>query len=292
LVRDDAEEFEALALEAAPGEVGDVLEFFGEDLVEDDPDDLDTLGLEEGAVHGDFVDGETDATAGDDDDLGSEEFGDGGVGEVEDGADAGVAGALDEDELLFPGDAVEGLVDPLDEGIEIGVLEVAPGEVWFDSDGRHVDERAVEPEDVVHEDGVLIDLLFVDFYEALSDGLDVADSAVAAFEGGEESEGGGGFAVVLPGGGDENARGDFVEEHVWVCAQGCGSEFAWQVFTGTGVELLVFDGLEADDGGDAEDVVGIGTTGDIGGGAVQAEEDLAVGVGAGDVLDELGGDVA
>ncbi len=60
---------------------------------------------------------------------------------------------------------------------------------------------------------------------------------------------------------------------------------------GWGEEGFVVEGLGADDGGDAEDIVGAGAPGHVGGGAVEAEEDLAVGIGAGDVLDELAADV-
>ncbi len=206
-VGDDAEEAETFSFEAALGELGDEVEFFGEDFIEDDADDFDAFLLEEGLVEGDFVDGFADAALGDDHDFGAEEFGDAGVGEVKDGADAGVAGAFAEDEVLFPGDAVEGEADALDEGIVVGGFEVAAGEIGFDRDGAHVDEGAIELVDVVHEDGVLVDFVFIDFDEALADRFDVADAGVVFLEGGEEAQGGGGFAVVLAGGGDEDAWG-------------------------------------------------------------------------------------
>jgi hypothetical protein len=49
--------------------------------------------------------------------------------------------------------------------------------------------------------------LLLDFDEALADGLDVADARKMFLQGGDQAERRGGFAVVLAGGGDENARG-------------------------------------------------------------------------------------
>jgi len=43
--------------------------------------------------------------------------------------------------------------------------------------------------------------------------------------------------------------------------------------------------LEADDGGDAEDIIDAGASGEIGAGFGQAEEDLSVGFGTGEMLD-------
>jgi hypothetical protein len=59
-----------------------------------------------------------------------------------------------------------------------------------------------------------------------------------------------------------------------------------------GVELAVVDGLESDDGGDANDFFDGCATGKVGGGFVEAEEELAVGVGFGEAVDEFEGDVA
>jgi hypothetical protein len=88
----------------------------------------------------------------------------------------GVTGAFAEDEVLFPGDAVEGIFDAGDEGVVVGAFEVAPGEIRFDGDGAHIDQGTIELVDLVHEDRVLIDLLFLDFDEALADRFDVADA--------------------------------------------------------------------------------------------------------------------
>lgn len=149
----------------------------------------------------------------------------------------------------------------------------------LDGDRRHVHERTVQSEHLVHQDGVLIDLLLVNLDEALAHGLDVANASVAPFQRGKQAQGRGGLAVVLPRGRDEDARGFFVEEH--------GSGVAGQVLPGAGIELGVLDALEADDGGDAEDVVGAGAARHVRSGAVQAQQHLPVGVRPSNVLDHL-----
>ena len=53
------------------------------------------------------------------------------------------------------------------------------------------------------------------------------------------------------------------------------------------IQFLIIGGLHGDDGGDAKDVVGVGAARDVGGGAVEAQENLPVAVGAGGVLQQL-----
>ena len=98
-----------------------------------------------------------------DDDLGVEHLGHLGVGEIEDRADAGVAGAFAQDEVLFPRHAVEGFFDLAHQRLAVGGLEILAGEVRLDRDGTHVHQRTVEPVDGVHQDGVFINLLFLNF---------------------------------------------------------------------------------------------------------------------------------
>src|SRR5206468_3665992 len=69
------------------------------------------------------------------------------------------------------------------------------------------------------------------------------------------------------------------------------SFLARQAASCIGVKLLVGDGLDADDCGYAEDVVGVGAAGDIRRRSIQPEEDLTVGVGAGNVLQQFAGDI-
>jgi len=150
------------------------------------------------------------------------QLGDVGVGQIEDTADAGVARAFTEHEVLLPSHPVEGLVDALDQGLEVGRLQVLAGEVGFHRDGRHVHQRAVQSEDAIHDHGVFVDLLLVDFHEALTHGLDVAHSAVALLQGRQESERGGGLAVILASGRDEDTGSQQVLEHGPKVARGGG----------------------------------------------------------------------
>src|ERR1019366_4414177 len=68
--------------------------------------------------------------------------------------------------------------------------------------------------------------------------------------------------------------------------------FSGQLFPRTRIEFGVVDGLDANNGGDAEDVVGVGAAREVGGGAVQAKQDVAVGVGVGEMTHHFAGDVA
>jgi hypothetical protein len=71
-----------------------------------------------------------------------------------------------------------------------------------------------------------------------------------------------------------------------------GAFLSRKLLSGARVKGMVFHSLDAEDGGDAEDFMGVGAAGNIGGGAVQAKQDLAVSIGPGDVPHEFAGDVA
>ena len=118
-----------------------------------------------------------------------------------------MARAFAEHKVLFPRHAVEGFLNLLDERFVVRRLEILPGEVRLDGDGAHVHQRTVEPKHRVHQHGVLVNLLLLDLDEALADRLDVADAGEMFLQRGDEAERGGGLAVVLPGGRDEDARG-------------------------------------------------------------------------------------
>ena len=92
----------------------------------------------------------------------------------------------------------------LHERIAIRRLEVLPREVRFHRDRTHVHEWTIEPKDAIHQDRVFVDLLLFDFHEALADGFDVADPLVNVLQYGKQAERRGGFAVVLPRGGNED----------------------------------------------------------------------------------------
>src|SRR5438094_319899 len=59
--------------------------------------------------------------------------------------------------------------------------------------------------------------------------------------------------------------------------------FSGQVLARARIQFAVFDALNAKDGGHAEDVMGVGAARDIRRRAVEAEKNLAVRIGAGDV---------
>ena len=85
-------------------------------------------------------------------------------------------------------------------------LEIFAREIRFDGNRAHVHQRAVHLIHRVHQHGVLVNFLLLDFDEALADGLDVADAREMLLQRGDQAERHGGFAVVLARGGDENAR--------------------------------------------------------------------------------------
>ena len=134
------------------------------------------------------------------------------IGEIEDRADAGVAGPFDDDEILLPGGAVERVLDAPDEQLVVRFLDVAPGEIRLDRDRAHRLQRRVDAEGLVDQDGVFVDLLAIDLHEALADRLDEADAPYAFAQRGEKAERGGGLAVVLIRRGDEDARRDVIHE--------------------------------------------------------------------------------
>src|SRR5690606_37369888 len=209
LGRKDAEERDAETLEHFTRVFGDHRDFVVLDFVENRADDLNALFVEKGFVESDFIDWAADSALGDDDDLGVEEAGDAGIGKIENGADAGVAGAFDEGEVLFPGNAVEGAADFVDEAVEHSgrIFEITAGEGGIDGDRAHLSDRDADIVNRVEEVGILVDLVAFDLDETLADRFDETDIAVEGFEGGVEAEASGGFAVVLPGGGDEDAPG-------------------------------------------------------------------------------------
>src|SRR5581483_11804706 len=192
-----------------------------------------------------------------------------------------------EHEILLPRHAVERLLDFAHQSVIVRRLEIFAREIGLYRDRAHVHERAIEAEHAVHEHRVLVDLLFLDLHEALADRLDVADAGIILLQGGDQAERRGGFSVVLTGGGNENTRGLSIHSR-----ERRGYLFARQMIAGARIEQAVFDCLQPDDRRHAEDVVRGRTAGNVRGRAVEAEQNLPVGIGAGDVLDQFAGDVA
>ncbi len=117
-----------------------------------------------------------------------------------------MTGTFAQHKILFPGDAVEGFLDPFDQRLVVRGLEIFAGEIRFDRNRAHVHERAVHPVHRVHEHGVLVNFLLLDFDKTLADGLDVADAREMLLQRGNQAERHGGFAIVLARGGNENTR--------------------------------------------------------------------------------------
>ena len=89
IVRDDAEQFEALAPQAAPGKFGNEFDFVRENLVENHANDLDAFALEDGLVQIDFIYRFADPALADNNNFRPQNFRDSGVGQIKDGANAG-----------------------------------------------------------------------------------------------------------------------------------------------------------------------------------------------------------
>ena len=204
-VRQDAEQVQAFALEAAPRKVGDVIHFVAKHLVEDDADDFDAFLFKQCLIQANFVNRFADAALRDDDDFCAKDFCDLRVGQIEHRADTGVAAAFAQHKILFPGDAVEGLLDFADERVVVGRLKIFAREIRLDGNRAHVHERTIHPVNRVHQHRVLVNFLLLDFDEALADGFDIADARKIFLQRGNQAERRGGFAVILARGGDENS---------------------------------------------------------------------------------------
>ena len=98
-----------------PDVLDDLRDLVGLDLVQDGADDLTPSRSNSALLSAISSIGRPMPPGQIEDDLGVEELGDARVRKVEDRADAGVAGALDEREILLPGDAVEGAADLVDD---------------------------------------------------------------------------------------------------------------------------------------------------------------------------------
>src|SRR5437867_3273155 len=109
-MRDNAEQFQPFAFQAAPRELGHVIHLVKQNLVQDYADDLDAFLLEERAVKRDFIDWFSNATLAHNDDLGLQDFCDLRVGKIKDRAHPGMARTFAEDKIFFPGHAIERLL--------------------------------------------------------------------------------------------------------------------------------------------------------------------------------------
>src|SRR5579871_3234340 len=143
-MRNDAQQFQSFAFQTAPRELSDGIDFVVQHLVENDSNNLDAFFFKQRLVERNLIDGFTDAALGYDDDLRAKNLRNLGIGQIKDRANAGMARAFAEHEIFFPRDAVERLLNFSDERFVIGRLEIFASKIRFDSDGAHVDERAIE----------------------------------------------------------------------------------------------------------------------------------------------------
>jgi hypothetical protein len=101
-------------------------------------------------------------------------------------------------------------------------LQVLARKIRLNRNGTHINQRAIKLVNLVHQHGVFIDFLLLDFDKPLPNGLDVADARVKALQGGEQPDRRRGLALVLTGGGNINAGRDSV--HGWSAGSGRTAE--------------------------------------------------------------------
>src|SRR2546422_49476 len=85
-------------------------------------DQLDAFLLKQRLVEGHFVDGFADAALSDDDDLCCDKLCHPGIRQIEDPADAGVAGTVAKNKILLPRYTVEGVLDFFHQRLVVGRL--------------------------------------------------------------------------------------------------------------------------------------------------------------------------
>src|SRR6266704_636651 len=116
-----------------------------------------------------------------------------------------MTGAFAKNEILFPGDAIESVLDFLDQHFVVGGLKVFAREIRFDGDWAHVHERTIELVYAVHQDSVFVYFLFGDFDEPLTDRFDVSNTRIMLLQRCNQAERGRSLAVILAGRRNEDA---------------------------------------------------------------------------------------
>ena len=125
-----------------------------------------------------------------------------GVGQADDGADPGVAGALDQQDVAIGRERRVGGADPGRQVLDDPALDVRLGEAARDVDRAHPAERLGQPEDVPHEDRVLVRRHAVLDDGPLADRLHEPGRQARASEAVEHPEADRGLAPVLAGRGE------------------------------------------------------------------------------------------
>ena len=200
-VRQHAEQRDPVPAEAAPQRVLDARLLVDPDLVDDRPGDPDAVRGEMRGVEDDLVDRAADAALGHDHRRRAEHPRDDGVRQPDHRADAGVARALDQQDVVVRELALRGH-DPGAEVLDHLARDVRLGEPARDVDRAHHRVRLRQVEDRAHEDGVLVGGVAVVDHGALADGLDEPGVEAAPPEPVDEPQRGGRLAAVLPGRGE------------------------------------------------------------------------------------------
>jgi hypothetical protein len=187
-VRQHAEQLDAVSSQPALERQREARVRLVVDLVDDRTHHLDAVSVEQRAIEDDLVDRAADAGLAHDQRAGAEHPSHVGVGEPDDRADTGVAGALDQDDLATTADTCVCVADAGRQVVHDITGDERLREATGDVDGAQRVGRIRQPEDALHEDRVLVDRLSVDHAVALPDRLDEPGLQPAADERGEQAE--------------------------------------------------------------------------------------------------------
>ena len=198
-VRDAADQLDPVLGQATTEDLGQVRVRIHLDLVDDRPQHLDPVLLEEGGVEHDLVDRAADTPFADDDHLAPQQGGHRRVGHPDHRADPGVPGALDHDKVLPGGDASEGALHLPGQVVADAAHDEVRREVPGQGHRAHVVQRVRQIEDLAHQDGILVGARAVDHQVALPHRLQEAKPMTGAHDPGDQPQRGGGLAAVLSG---------------------------------------------------------------------------------------------
>ena len=166
------------------------------DLVDDRPGERHAVLREERRVEDDLVDGPAHASLADDDRGRPQARGHDGVGEPDDGAHAGVTGALDEDGLPALDEARVGRLDAGPQVLQDVAADEGLREATGDVHRAHELVGVGQAERGAHEDGVLVGRDVVDERVALPDRLGEGGREAPLDEGRQEPQRERGLAAV------------------------------------------------------------------------------------------------
>ncbi len=126
------------------------------DLVDDGADQWHAVAREEGLVEHDLIDGPAHTAFADDDHRRLYACRHIGVGEPHDRTYTGMSGPFDEQHIVIRDETLVGHVDLGSQILDHLATDERLGETARDVHRAHVLERVLQPEEVAHEDGVLV----------------------------------------------------------------------------------------------------------------------------------------